>query len=284
MKIIILAILGTVSLSVQAIEIPKNIEAITEITFQDDETSRHFNYDFEGIVKLSNCSGSLVQFPGQPDTAKAYVLTNGHCIQKPGGFLTPGEVWVNKPLKRVMQVFDNKMKLFKINATKIVYATMTGTDAALYELQETYQDIQKFGIEPFLLDARRPTSGMNIDIVSGYWDRGYRCHIDQFIPRLLEGDWTFTDSIRYSAVGCGTIGGTSGAPIIQSDTRVVVGINNTGNKDGGRCTLNNPCEVDRTGAITVMKRSYGQQTYQFIACLDVDYKIDLARTGCTLAK
>ena len=65
-------------------------------------------YDFEGIVKLSNCSGSLVQFSGQPDTAKAVVMTNGHCIQKPGGFLEPGEVWVNRPMNRAMKMRSKK--------------------------------------------------------------------------------------------------------------------------------------------------------------------------------
>ena len=31
-------------------------------------------YDFEGIVKLSNCSGSLIKFEGQDDDAKAHSL------------------------------------------------------------------------------------------------------------------------------------------------------------------------------------------------------------------
>ena len=249
-----------------------------------DETSRYFTYDFEGIVKFDNCSGSLIKFAGQPMTAKAYVLTNGHCIQKRGGFLKPGEVWSHRKLRRNMRIYKADMTLVRVTSTKIVYATMTDTDSAIYELRETYAELANKGIRPFELDNQHPFVGMNIDIVSGYWDRGYRCHIDAFIPQLLEGDWTFTDSIRYSAKGCDTIGGTSGSPIIETSTRKVVGVNNTGNKRGGRCTLNNPCEQDENGDITVMKRSYGQQTYQFYTCLSVDFQVDLSLPGCDLPK
>lgn len=243
------------------------------------------DYDFEGIVKLSNCSGSLVQFSGQPDTAKAVVMTNGHCIQKPGGYLNPGEVWVNRPINRSMKIFDSKMKLSPINATKILYATMTNTDVAFYELAETFADIEsRFKVRPFELDTNRPVVGTSIDIVSGYWDRGYSCDIDGFVFKILEGAWTFTDSVRYTA-GCDTIGGTSGSPIIQRGTRNVVAINNTSNESGERCTLNNPCEVDEAGNVRATKGvRYGQQTFQTYSCLTPDFRIDLNRSGCTLPK
>lgn len=243
------------------------------------------DYDFEGIVKLSNCSGSLVQFSGQPDTAKAVVMTNGHCIQKPGGYLNPGEVWVNRPINRAMKIFDRNMRLSPINATKILYATMTNTDLAFYELAETYAEIEKrFKVRPFALDTKHPVVGTAIDIVSGYWDRGYSCDIDGFVYKILEGSWTFTDSVRYTE-GCDTIGGTSGSPIIQRGTRTVIAINNTSNESGERCTLNNPCEVDEAGNVTAMKGvRYGQQTFQTYSCLTPDFRIELGRRGCKLPK
>src|SRR5689334_19346351 len=37
------------------------------------------NYDFEGIVGLSDCSGSLVQLENAADTDRGMILTNGHC-------------------------------------------------------------------------------------------------------------------------------------------------------------------------------------------------------------
>ena len=80
-----------------------------------------------------------------------------------------------------------------------------------------------------------------------------------------------------------TIGGTSGSPIIHAETYEVIGINNTGNENGGKCTLNNPCEVDEQGNITVTKgASYGQQLFQIYTCLNDQGQFDLTVEGCKL--
>lgn len=243
------------------------------------------NYDFEGIVKLDNCSGSLITFSGQPVTAKAIVMTNGHCIKKPGGFLSPGEVWSNRAMKRDMKLYDASFKLHPIQTTKILYATMTKTDVAYYELSETYAQITKrTGVEPFLLDSDRPVQGLAIDIISGYWDKGYSCDIHSFIFAMKESQWSWTDSIRYTPT-CDTIGGTSGSPIIARGQRLVVAINNTSNEKGESCTLNNPCEVNERGQVRAEKGvRYGQQTYNVYTCLTPDFAIDLKLPGCTLPK
>lgn len=243
------------------------------------------SYDFEGIVKLSNCSGSLIKFAGQPLSSKAIVMTNGHCIEKFGGFLNPGEVWVNRAKSRSMKLYDGNMKLTNIQATKILYATMTNTDVAFYELNETYLEIfNRANIRPLLLDGNRPVVGTPIDIISGYWDRGYSCAIDGFVYKIKEADWTFTDSVRYTE-GCNTIGGTSGSPIIERGTRNAIAINNTSNESGKRCTMNNPCEVDENGEVTVSKGvRYGQQTYNVYTCLTPSFELDLNKPGCELPR
>ncbi|MDO9182763.1 MAG: hypothetical protein Q7U04_10155 [Bacteriovorax sp.] len=280
-------LLLSISLMASAYAIPKApfdaLKTTGSIQFNDNQT----DYDFEGIVKLSNCSGSLIRLSGQPLTAKALVLTNGHCYSSGpfGGMLKPGEVVVNASAKRSMKIFDKQMKLFPITTSKVIYAAMTDTDIAIYELTQTYQEIQKkFNIQSFNLDTVRPSIGTDIEIVSGYWDRGYSCAIDAFIFNLKEGDWLFKDSIRYTDT-CNTIGGTSGSPIISKGTRSVIAINNTANEDGQRCTVNNPCEVTKDGAVTVLKdKKYGQQTFNIYSCLSPDFNIDLNRAGCVLAK
>jgi V8-like Glu-specific endopeptidase len=242
-------------------------------------------YDFEGIVKLSNCSGSLIRFSGQPTTSKALVLTNGHCYAARGGMLNPNEIAVNLPVRRAMKIFDKQMKLFPITTTKVVYAAMKGTDVTVYELSQTYDDIlAKYNISSFELDTVRPNIGTDIEIVSGYWDRGYSCAIDTFIFNLKEGDYLFNDSIRYTD-SCETIGGTSGSPIIAKGTRNVIAINNTANESGGKCGENNPCEISQDGTITVRRnKKYGQQTYDIYSCLTPDFSINLGVPGCKLAK
>lgn len=240
---------------------------------------------FEGIVKLSNCSGALIKLDGQSESNKALVMTNGHCIQKPGGYLNPGEVWTNRPMVRSVGIYDKNTKLHRVNTTKIVYATMTNTDVAIYELGLSYNDIRsQFAIEPLMLASTRPLEHVKMNIPSGYWDRNWACSTEGFAFSLREGDWTFTDSIRYNQ-GCDTIGGTSGSPIVEDGTRTVIGINNTSNESGARCTLNNPCEVDETGRVTVIKqRSYGQQTYHFYGCMNESFELDLTLASCELPK
>ncbi|HAR43137.1 MAG TPA: hypothetical protein DCS07_11005 [Bdellovibrionales bacterium] len=100
---------------------------------------------------------------------------------------------------------------------------------------------------------------------------------------LREDKWTWSDSILYRQPGCQTIHGTSGAPIIDTETYEVVGINNTGNDAGERCTMNNPCEIDADGNITVtFGASYGQQIYWIYNCLNSQNEFELSRPGCLL--
>lgn len=282
----LLGLLLSLSLISSAYAIPKapfDALKVKSVQFNDTQAS----YDFEGIVKLSNCSGSLIKFAGQPMTSKALVLTNGHCFSSGpfGGMLKPGEVAVNKAVQRTMKIFDKQMKLFPVTTTKVIYAAMTGTDIAIYELTQSYDEIlNKYKISSFDLDTVRPNLGTDIEIVSGYWNRGYSCAIDAFVFRLKEGDYFFNDSIRYTD-SCNTVGGTSGSPILAKGTRSVVAINNTANEDGKKCAVNNPCEISEDGKITVLKdKKYGQQTYNIYSCLRPDFTVDLSIPGCSLAK
>ncbi|TPQ19618.1 trypsin-like serine peptidase [Streptomyces sporangiiformans] len=240
--------------------------------------------DFAGTVALSNCSGSVVRMPGSEADDPALVLSNGHCLES--GFPEPGEVIVDQPSNRTFGLLNSAgTRVATLRASKIAYATMTDTDMSLYQLTSTYQQIQNsYGIKALELNAARPTAGTAIKVVSGYWKRIYSCSVDGFAYRLKEGSWTWKDSVRYTS-SCNTIGGTSGSPVIDNATGKVVAVNNTGNEDGGRCTDNNPCEVDQNGNITVRRGiNYAQQTYQVVPCVGLDNKIDLSRSGCTLPK
>ncbi|GGU64487.1 S1 family peptidase [Lentzea flava] len=239
--------------------------------------------DYTGIVKLSNCSGSLVRLPNSTAADKALVLTNGHCFQ----LMKAGQVVVNRPDGREFTLLNSSGSPFptKLKATKLLYATMTGTDAALYQLNTTYGQIQQqYGSRALELSASHPVAKTDIRVVSGYWKKIYSCQIDGFVHQLKEADWTWRDSLRYTS-SCNTIGGTSGSPIIDNVSGKVVGVNNTGNESGERCTMNNPCEVDAAGNVTVRKGiNYGQQTFDFVACFRPGTTLDLSLPGCKVAK
>lgn len=240
--------------------------------------------NFRAIVALSNCSGSVVRPVNALSTDPALVLTNGHCYR----FMAAGEAVVDLASSRTFTLLSSSgSSLGTLRATRLAYATMTGTDVALYRLSQTYAQIQQqFGTTALTLSATHPTAGTDIKVVSGYWRRIYTCRIDAFVYSLREYNWTWRDSIRYTSLStCQTIGGTSGSPIIDVASGSVVGVNNTSNEDGQRCTLNNPCEVDQFGNVTVRPGArYGQQTYQINACIGAGNTINLSRPGCTLTR
>ena len=245
--------------------------------------SLNLDYNFEGIVSLSNCSGSLIRYESSQATDHALILTNGHCIES--GFTDPNEIVSRQPTDRRFNILNPQgQALGQVTATLIIYSTMTKTDITLYELRETYSDILKyFKVSPLTLASTHPQKLQSIEVISGYWKRGYSCQIDDFVYQLKESLWSFNDSLRYTQPGCETIGGTSGSPIILKGTRTVIGINNTGNESGESCTMNNPCEVDAEGKVTAHEGlSYGQQTFWIYSCLNSKNEMDLSQSGCQL--
>jgi V8-like Glu-specific endopeptidase len=244
------------------------------------------NADYAGIVALSNCSGSFVRFTTSKASDKGLVLTNGHCYEN--GTIKAGTAVANRSSRRTFQLLNpsGTGNLGRLTASRIVYGTMTGSDFLIYELTETFAQINaRLKTAPLTIADQRPSLEEPILIASGYWRRKYSCSIASFIYRLREGTWTFEDSIKYSEPGCEVIGGTSGSPILRPSTREVIGINNTGNMNGGRCTVNNPCEVDESGGIVVDKGgSYGQELYGIYGCLTATNAFDPTLPGCTLQK
>ncbi|MEV7545314.1 serine protease [Streptomyces sp. NPDC089915] len=258
--------------------------AATPAVAQDLAPQRAAAVTYAGTVALSNCSGSVVRAPGSQPNDPALVLSNGHCLET--GFPGPGEVLVNRASSRSFSLLNaSGSKVATLRASKIAYGTMTDTDVSLYQLTQTYAQIQsKYGIAALTLDDARPAQGSAIKVVSGYWKRTYSCSVDGFAYRLKEGEWTWKDSVRYTS-SCNTIGGTSGSPVIDTTSGKVVAVNNTGNEDGQRCTDNNPCEVDQAGNVTVRQGiNYAQQTYILVPCIGAGNQVDLNRPGCTLPK
>jgi V8-like Glu-specific endopeptidase len=240
-------------------------------------------YNYEGIVQLDNCSGSFVRFENSQDTDRGLILTNGHCLEI--GFPDPGEVISGRSSRRAFNLLQaDGSRAGTVRADMIVYSTMTGTDMTLYRLRDTYAEIMaKYTVTPLTLSAQHPALESAIEVISGYWVTGFSCSVEAFVYQLREEDYLMTDSIRYSRPGCVVYGGTSGSPVIDTASRQVVGVNNTGNESGERCTMNNPCEIDQDGNVTYVKDySYGQETYWLYSCLNATREIDLAQQGCLL--
>lgn len=143
--------------------------------------------NFAGTVSLSNCSGSVIRFPGSADTAPALVLTNGHCLET--GFPEPGEVITGQSSSRTFGLLNSAgTKVATLRANRVVYSTMTDTDVTIYRTTTTYAAIKSaYNISPLTVSATHPTAGTAIKVVSGYWKTIYSCNVDGFVYRLKEG-------------------------------------------------------------------------------------------------
>ncbi len=252
------------------------------------------NYNFNGIAKTKNCSASVVKFRGQSEDSKALLLTNGHCLGMGSKVVmgyrmpAPGEVLYRVKTNVVIDLLNDSGQgnVGSAYATELIYGTMTDTDMAIFRLEYSYRDLKsKFKVGSFVLSDRPAIVGSPIQILSGYWRRGYSCHVDTYVHLLREDVWTFKNSLRYSEQGCDIIGGTSGSPVISENTGEVVAVNNTINQDGGKCSLNNPCEVNERGSVSVqVKGGYAQHTVWLYSCLDSRGELDLNVRGCQLPK
>ncbi|WP_052192956.1 trypsin-like serine protease [Streptomyces sp. CNQ431] len=237
--------------------------------------------DVEGTVNLGNCAGSVINTPASRPQDPALLLTNGHCVE--GQRPAPGTALVDQPADREVHIADPQgYPRTTGRAERLVYATMTGTDVALYRLDKTYAQLQAEGAKIFQLtsSAVRPGDPLTLAHTSGRLD----CTAETVVPRLQEGDYRQTDAIRYAtSEDCSPWHGTSGAALLAPDGTTVMGIHNTHNTGGEQCTDNNPCEVEQDGTVTAVQgRAYGQQVHMIGACLTEGSELDLSRAGCTL--
>ncbi|OQW46817.1 MAG: hypothetical protein A4S09_02610 [Proteobacteria bacterium SG_bin7] len=277
----------SILVSIEAIAIPLRIVA-------EDQFLPAVDYNFNGIAKTSICSASVVKFRNESDDAYAKILTNGHCIGMGSQVVfghkmpAPGEVFVNVSTNLTVELLadDGQTTVARIYSDKLIYGTMTDTDLALFRLGLTYKQLKsKYNVGALVIADRPALQGTAIQVISGYWRRGYSCNLDGYVYNLKEDAWTFKDSLRYSEEGCRIVGGTSGSPVIAEATREVIGVNNTTNESGQKCTLNNPCEVTKDGKVTIYnKGGYGQHTDWLYSCLNDKYEVDLSVAGCTLPK
>ncbi|GAA2053304.1 hypothetical protein GCM10009839_71350 [Catenulispora yoronensis] len=236
-------------------------------------------------IALDDCSASLVRYPSSQSSDRALMLTAGHCWE--GGEPSAGQVLQNVNSSRTGTLLNSSGgSLGTVQADKLLYATMTNTDIAIYELTKTFAAISsQYGATPMTISASHPTSAEAISIPSAYWKRIWACNLNGFAGTVREDQWTWHDSLRYDMNGgCEVIGGSSGSPVVDTGTGAVIGVNNTINEDGQVCTLNNPCEVNSNGTTTATKgQGYGQELYWVTTCLNSSRAIDLTLPGCLLS-
>lgn len=214
--------------------------------------------NLEGAASLAGiCSASVVRTGTSKSNDPALLLTNGHCVpERPA----PGETLKDVAMDLPVTIGDRQGYLqAKARTTRLVHATMTGTDMALYRLDKTYGQLKAAGVKIFRLADRPARPGERIDIISAGNGNRFKCTVEAVVPHLREEGYTQDNVYRYDPA-CSPSHGGSGSPLVLKDGITVVGVHSTGNDNGEQCTANNPCEVAADGTVSVLKdRRYGQQ-------------------------
>ncbi|WP_075724218.1 S1 family peptidase [Corynebacterium aquilae] len=235
---------------------------------------------FDAIVRIGNCSGSIIALPDSKDTDPALILTNGHCYNLK---MRDGDVVTNMPVREKAYLFTgpNPRRVGTLPVNKALYATMTDSDIAIYRVGMSYRDIYRYyRTVPRVLSDVAPTVGDNLHVTSGYWKRTWDCTFDGIADKVQESGWTWEGVTRMVGPSCKTQPGSSGSPVLN-DAGKIVAVNNAGNFDGAACRNNNACE-NNDGNITVIPGArYATRTDQVPGCFSGS-EVNMAKPECTL--
>lgn len=236
-----------------------------------------------GSAIINGCSASVISTGSSQLTDKALLLTNGHCANRRPPH---GKAFGPRPNKSIVTVSGAAGNaIVRTSTTHLLYATMTGTDVAVYRLTDTYAELAQSGVRVLPLSESGPEIGDSLTLSSGNAQTTFTCEADAIVPTLRETGYKLRDAIRYGrSDSCEPEGGTSGSPLVDSRTGEIVAIHNTHNYGDGRpCGEGNPCEVDADGKVTsVKRRGYAQQTAGLVKCVVAGSRIYLANPGCQL--
>ena len=244
-----------------------------------------------GFPSFPDCESSIVRTTASQDDDPALLLTNGHCVPN----LDPsmkmpeqGATIVNKKVDAPLAFADaSGYGMTETRINRLLFATMTGTDLALYRLDASYSQLEQKGVPVLRVASTPPKSGDTVTLMATDpllgGPRG--CTVEAVVPTLREGGYEQHDSLRMAqAERCMSQPGYSGAALVAADGTTIVGINNTSNHDGKKCEIDNPCEVSADGETKIYReRPYGQQIVELNDCVAAGSVLDLDADGCDLA-
>lgn len=236
-----------------------------------------------GEVSVNGCMGSVVRMPDARANDAALLLTNGHCVQ--GDRPAVGSALVDQPAGFPIGIADHDgYDQATANATRLVYATMTGTDVALYRLDKTYAQFAAAHATVFTVSRKPMSANEKLAVLTGAYRES--CTLSAVVPHLREGGYQLDDAVRtVGSEDCILGPGMSGSAMVAPDGNTIVGVHNTSNQStGAACSDGNPCEVGADGKVTsVPHAAYGEQIDMIPGCFSGSV-LQLNRYGCTLAK
>lgn len=236
-----------------------------------------------GFPAIQGCESSIVKTSASRDEDPALLVTNGHCVPTVDPEMTAperGTSLTDEPVSVPVPFTDDEgYQLTKAKTERLIVATMTGTDLAVYRLDRSFAQLAADGVRVLQLAAEPPKVGDKVSLMT-FEPRS--CTIEAVVPTLREDGYEQQNALRMAGdPKCETFPGTSGAALVAADGTTLVGINNTNNREGGKCVADGPCEVAADGSTSVVTdQPYGQQVVGLNDCITAGSTFD---ADCTLA-
>ncbi|GAA3287572.1 trypsin-like peptidase domain-containing protein [Streptomyces lavendulae] len=240
----------------------------------------------------TNCTATVVSAPHPIASARALVLTNGHCVRDT---LKTNEVAIGEPAPQNWSFtpayfHDNPTEHQTFPVERVAYATMKDTDIAVLELGATYRDLAKLKVVPRIVSADKPTAGQAlraahapvIGVSPGeQFLRLSTCRAKAAAVATHEYTWLWKGTTRTDCLGIS--GGSSGGIVTTEDgDRLVALINTVATPGYLGCGLGRPCEGTATGLVIPRDDTvYAVPVDRVASCLDPT-GLRLDKQGCLL--
>lgn len=204
----------------------------SEILLNANGQAEHWN----GIGRIhsttgSSCTATLLdtRSPDSQPQAPAYVLTNGHCINKQNGLILTDE----KIQGTIQFNFFTDSVARSYPLKRVSWSSTQGVDLAIVELQQTLKSLMDESIQPLQLASQMPEEGRDVLWVGAplYKDTGHlrmAACTHQSSGEILEQPWVWRHTFSNQCKDIGT--GASGSPIVTRDSKQIVGVLNLVNQ------------------------------------------------------
>lgn len=248
-----------------------------------------------GTAKTPGCSGVIFAHPNYKAEQKALFLTNSHCLKSDNKgqlYMSPEEVIWDLDFSNNLSVHLPKSGMFygnllkSLQTKKILFASISGRDIALIELEYTYKKLMEdLQIEPYLLSRSTGLKvGDQLDILGSYHEEIHKCTFDHFTENFIAaGPYLWTDALVLKNCLPKTRSGVSGAGVILAGTRNLIALHNSSNySEKNECDTSNACEYDKLG-INISRKydAYSQNLDFLFSCFNENFEMDTK--SCELA-
>jgi hypothetical protein len=217
----------------------------------NDNKYTHWN----GIGKIfrdsePQCTASLLDTRDEDNKAlgPAYLLTAGHCVSPGLGYPVAEMPFEASVIFNFFNDTSDEHKSYKLH--KANWASMSGTDIAILELDTHLSTLLEDGVTPLKLAYSNSKIVRDVLIVGAPQnlpESGLRlaaCLQESTEATLVENWWTFPNTLKNR---CKDIrSGSSGSPVLDRETGSIVGVLFTstfGSTPDESCFVNSPCEV-----------------------------------------